>query len=154
LSEAAGYRRAAVPGSGVGTHWVKWSLIDAPFDAAKPSMLLFDERPGRTQQIVGLSYLLRSDTEPVGFAGPNDVWHQHYGLCVVNGWIDKENADRPECLGSWFAGGDLWMLHAWVVPGWDNRDGVFANINWKLCPPDAGTPDISRCSFFAGTGGN
>jgi hypothetical protein len=154
LAEAAGYRSAAVPGSGVGTHFVKWSLIDQPFDPGRPSMLLFDLRPGRTPQIAGLSYLVRSPVAPEGFAGPADVWHQHFGMCVVNGWIDRENAPRSDCAGSWFAGGDLWMLHAWVVPGWENRSGLFANLNPKLCPPDAGTPDISRCSFFEGASGN
>src|SRR5262245_697235 len=41
---AAGYTRAALPVAGIGTHWVNWTLIDAPFDPARPAMLLFDER--------------------------------------------------------------------------------------------------------------
>jgi hypothetical protein len=154
-AEAAGYRTAAVAGVGVGTHYVRWSYVDRPFDPATPSMLLFDLRPGRRPQIVGLSYWVRSDTEPQGFAGPNDHWHQHTGLCIVNGWIDREQSDPPpSCTGTWLAGSDLWMLHAWVVPRWENRDGVFANLNQKLCPPEAGTPDIMRCQFFTGEGGN
>ena len=41
---AQGYVRAAVNGPGVGVHWVRWSLVDTPFDAAHPAMLLIDAR--------------------------------------------------------------------------------------------------------------
>ena len=36
------------------------------------------------------------------------------------------------------------MLHAWIVPGWDNRDGTFAAMNRRLCPRDD-VPDFMRC---------
>ena len=75
-------------GAGVGVHWVDWTLIDAPFDPARPAMLLFDERAGATE-LVGFSYWVRTPT-PDGFAGSNDVWHQHTNLCIVNGWVDRE----------------------------------------------------------------
>jgi hypothetical protein len=146
---AAGYRRAAVNGAGVGTHWVKWSLIDEPFDPAAPAMLLFDGRPGRTEQLVGFSYWIRSPQEPAGFAGATDHWHQHAGYCIINGWIDRENAaSAADCGGTFLGGSDLWMLHAWIVPGWSSIDGVFSTINQKLCPPAAGTPDLARCELF------
>ena len=48
-AESAGYLRAAAQGAGVGVHYVKWELIDQPFDPAAPSMLLFDERDGPLQ---------------------------------------------------------------------------------------------------------
>jgi len=70
-ARAAGYVRAAVQGAGVGVHWVNWKLIDALFDPARPSMLLFDEREGRGE-LVGFSYWVRA-AEPAGFAGGNDV---------------------------------------------------------------------------------
>ncbi len=142
---AQGYVRAAVNGPGVGVHWVKWSLVDTPFDAAHPAMLLFDERrePAR---LAGFSYWVRSATAPEGFAGPNDIWHQHAGLCIVNGWVDREEATGPkECAGTYLGGRDLWMMHAWPVPAWKNRWGDFATLNPSLCPANAGTPDISRC---------
>ena len=141
---AAGYTRAAVQGSGVGVHWVNWTLIDAPFDPARPSMLLFDERDGGAD-LMGFSYWIRADA-PEGFTGPNDVWHQHTNLCVVNGWVDREAVSAPEdCAGHVLAGADLWMLHAWVVPEWPNPWGDFATLHPALCPPAAGTPDIARC---------
>jgi len=142
---AAGYTRAAVQGSGVGVHWVNWELIDAPFDPTRPSMLLFDERDGR-ERLVGFSYWLRSEA-PEGFAGPNDVWHQHTNLCIVNGWVDRERAATPvDCAGHFLAGSDLWMLHAWVVPAYDNPWGAFATLHPGLCPgPGEAVADIARC---------
>jgi len=140
-----GYVRASTPSAGVGTHYVLWSQIAKPFDPARPAMLLFDERR-QPAVLVGYSYWLQSPTEPEGFAGYNDHWHQHTGLCVVNGWVDREEASSPTaCAGTYLAGGDLWMLHAWVVPGYRNRNGRFANTNMALCPSKYGTPDILRC---------
>jgi hypothetical protein len=142
---ALGYVRATAPSGGIGTHWVLWSQIAKPFDPTTPSMLLFDERRSPAV-LVGFSYAVQSPTVPVGFAGPNDHWHQHRGLCVVGGWVEREQAPGPDaCGGTYIAGGDFWMLHAWVVPGWDNRKGDFAPFNPKLCPPVSGTPDVNRC---------
>ncbi|MGZ4769022.1 MAG: hypothetical protein ACXVLX_10055 [Ilumatobacteraceae bacterium] len=144
-ASALGYVRAAAPAGGIGTHWVLWSQIAKPFDPAKPSMLLFDERKDPAV-LVGYSYALQSPTRPEGFAGPNDHWHQHQGLCVVNGWVVREQTSGPDaCSGTYIAGGDFWMLHAWVVPKWDNRKGMFAPFNPSLCPPIVGTPDVNRC---------
>jgi hypothetical protein len=145
-AEALGYQRAAVQGPGVGVHFVNWTLIDQPFDPARPSMLLFDERPGRTSTLVGYSYWIRSTTQPEGFVGPNDEWHQHKGLCVVNGWIDREESEPGQCAGLRLAGSDLWMLHAWVVPGWSDRWGPFATVNPKLCPSIREASDLASCS--------
>ncbi len=142
---ALGYVRATGPAGGIGTHWVLWSQIAKPFDAANPSMLLFDERKDPAV-LVGYSYALQSPTRPEGFAGGNDHWHQHMGLCVDNGWVVREQASGPDaCNGTYIAGGDFWMLHAWVVPAWSNRKGDFAPFNPKLCPPATGTPDVNRC---------
>ncbi|MFM2079259.1 MAG: hypothetical protein RJA49_3149 [Actinomycetota bacterium] len=144
---ALGYVRASVPSPGIGTHWVLWSQIAKPFDPTHPAMLLFDEKR-HPAVLVGYSYALQSPTLPEGFAGDNDQWHQHAGLCVdpISGWMIREGAASPDaCSGTYIAGGDFWMLHAWVVPGWDNRQGRFAVFNPKLCPPAAGTPDIMRC---------
>src|SRR4051794_17662755 len=145
-AEALGYQRAAVQGPGVGVHLVNWTLVDKPFDPTRPSMLLFDERPGRTSTLVGYSYWIRSTTQPEGFVGPNDEWHQHKGLCVVNGWIDREESKPGQCAGVRLAGSDLWMLHAWVVPGWSDRWGPFATINRKLCPSNRALTGAASCS--------
>ncbi len=141
---AAGYVLSSTPSPGVGVHWVKWELIAQPFDPARPSMLLFAaDRDGG--DLVGFSYWVHSPSPPEGFAGPNDRWHTHSGLCVVNGWVEREAVGTPaECPGSWLAGDDLWMLHAWVVDGYVNRWGRFAPTNPKLCP--RGGPDLLSCT--------
>jgi hypothetical protein len=143
----AGYRPAAVWGGGIGTHYVKWSLIAKPFDPARPSMVLYDDRPGRPARLAGFSYWVKSPTQPDGFAGPNDQWHQHAGECIVNGWVDREDLPGPaQCAGVWMAGGDLWMLHAWVAPGFENRWGNFAVRNPLLCPSRLDVPEYLQCT--------
>jgi len=127
---AAGYAQVSSQQRGVGTHWINWTLVDAPFDPARPSMLLFDETPGRPPRLVGFSYWVRSAAEPTGFAGPNDAWHSHLGLCFVLDRLYLEGvAASLACPGTWLNGSDLWMLHAWVVPSVPNADGRFAPAN-------------------------
>jgi hypothetical protein len=141
---AAGYVQASLFLRGVGTHWIKWSLVGRPFNVTKPSMLLFDWRVGHPQQLVGFSYWVASNEAPAGFEGRNDRWHRHSGLCFTStGWLSSEDVSNLGCKGHWLDGQDLWMLHAWVVPGFPNLWGQFAPINPMLCPT-AG-PDILLC---------
>ena len=56
---AAGYVQAAVQGAGVGVHYVDWTLVDRPFDPARPAMVLVDERDGR-HDLVGFSYWIHA----------------------------------------------------------------------------------------------
>jgi len=85
-------------------------------------------------KIVGLSYLVyHHNGAPPGFAGPNDHWHQHNangGLCLKGGEVvGGEEISRADCAAR---GGhktlliDIWMLHAWVVPGFECTWGVFS----------------------------
>jgi hypothetical protein len=145
-ADALGFVLASAPIPGIGAHFVDWSQIVEPFDPAKPSMLLFDVR-SEPARLVGYSYAVFGEDEPDGFAGPNDHWHRHRGLCIdaTSGWLIREGSPAERCEGTYVAGGDIWMLHAWVVPEYENRDGIFAVFNPRLCPPDAGTPDILRC---------
>jgi hypothetical protein len=76
---------------------------------------------------------------PAGFAGPNDVWHQHKNICIVwhpGGVIDTPlgadndvtNAQCAAVHGALIpATGPL--LHVWVVPGYEDSQGVFAHLN-------------------------
>lgn len=144
-ASAAGYVQAAPFNVGVGTHWIKWSLIARPFDPVAPSMLLFDGIPGRQIRLVGFSYWVESDRAPTGFAGPNDRWHRHAGLCFSkDGWLDDQNVrSQAKCKGYWLNGKNLWMLHAWVVPEAQNTWGRFAPTNPYLCP--AAVNDLYPC---------
>lgn len=144
---AAGYVQSSPQVAGVGAHWIKWSLVDRPFEPGQPSMLLFDHsQPGQSPTLVGLSYWSQSESAPDGFAGPNDVWHAHQGLCFVNGWLMSESHEsRASCSDTWIDGTDLWMLHAWTVTAEPNPWGPFAAINPNLCPPATSVPDIMTC---------
>lgn len=134
-AEADGYVQASDRVNGVGAHWVKWSLVDRPFDPATPSMLLFEEiKYGEGPALVGLSYWAMSEDVPEGFAGDSDEWHGHTGLCFENGWLTIEDLpERNQCPGDWVNGSDLWMLHVWVLPEMQSRYGTFSAVNPKLC---------------------
>jgi hypothetical protein len=151
---AAGYQQSSTQLPGIGTHWINWSLLDKPFDAAHPSMLLYDQSPLHPTRLAGFSYWVRSNGPPDGFAGPNDVWHRHSGLCFENGFLTGENTTQAACAGQWYDGSDLWMLHAWVAPGLPNVNGVFAPRNTALCPPYwQKIPDMFKCGADAGSHG-
>ena len=116
----------------IGAHYTN-VLLARSFDPAHPSELLFDGT-APDSKIVGLSYLVYSgDQPPDGFAGPNDLWHQHNfngGLCLKGGTvIGGEALSDADCTargGKKVALDGVWMLHDWVVPGWECSWGVFA----------------------------
>jgi hypothetical protein len=133
-AEAAGYHMSTVFVPCIGAHYTNISLV-GPFNVDKPSELLFDgTRPD--SKIVGLSYLIfNANGEPAGFAGPNDHWHQHNsngGLCFSNTSgivIGAEDMSPEQCTsigGNKHELAGIWMLHDWVVPGWECSWGVFA----------------------------
>ena len=140
--KAEGYAQGSGVTDGSGAHWIKWSLVDRPFDPANPSMLLFDElERGKGPELIAFSYWVASTEAPEGFAGDTDQWHRHLGVCFENGWIKDENTLRGACPGDWVNGMDLWMLHAWVVPGVENVYGLFHNVNPLLCERACGLED-------------
>ena len=96
--------------------------------------LLYDGT-GPDAQIVGLSYLVwHPGGAPEGFAGGNDHWHQHNfngGLCFGAGGvvIGGETTTEEQCAemgGAKRELTDIWMAHAWVVPGFECSWGVFS----------------------------
>jgi hypothetical protein len=131
-AEAAGYKKSTVYIPCIGAHYTNFRYV-MKFDPANPSELLFDGTDPDSR-LVGLSYLLVSfNGPPAGFAGPNDVWHQHNangGLCLKGGLvIGAESMSEETCrsLGGRKNGGDfVWMVHNWIVPGWECSWGVFA----------------------------
>ena len=114
----------------IGAHYINFGLVDGNFDPAHPEMLLYNGTDP-TSQIVGLSYFVASPSgAPDGFAGPNDHWHQHIGLCIKNSVVVGGETTTPEeCArrgGTKVGLKNMWMVHAWVVPGWDSPQGVFS----------------------------
>jgi hypothetical protein len=128
---AAGYSKSTVFVPCIGAHYTNVGLASS-FNPSAPSELLYD---GTTpdSKLVGLSYLVfHPGGPPPGFAGPNAHWHQHNangGLCLRGQFVVGGEIDTPaQCAA---AGGhkalllDVWMLHAWVVPGFECSWGVF-----------------------------
>ena len=134
-ASAAGYVPISPYVDGVGAHWTKWSQVDQPFDIERPSQLLFEEITwGAGPELVGFSYWVFSHEEPEGFVGMTDQWHRHLGLCFENDRLTTENNPDPSaCNGDWINGDNIWMLHAWIVPGMENRFGIFHSVNPRLC---------------------
>ncbi len=144
-AEAGGYVMSVAYVPCIGAHYTN-TLLARSFDPAHPSELLFDGT-GPDARIVGLSYLVYSgDTAPEGFAGPNDIWHQHTfngGLCMSGGEvIGSEAMSEDDCAA--IGGGKVsldgvWMLHDWVVPGWECSWGTFAGECPELGGATGGT---------------
>jgi hypothetical protein len=129
----AGYAKSTVYVPCIGAHYTNAGLAGA-FNPAAPSELLYD---GSTPdaKIVGLSYLVfHLNGPPDGFTGPNDRWHQHNlngGLCIGRDGvvIGAESMSQAKCesIGGRKASLDnIWMLHDWIVPGFECTWGVFA----------------------------
>jgi hypothetical protein len=118
LAEKAGYADSGLPcfddgTGGMGLHWVRGPLDDAP-QADSPDALVYEQAADGSLQLVAVEYLMAYD------ASPNQA---------------------PELFGQTFHelnlpqfGLHVWELHAWV---WrPNPAGTFAdfNTNVSLCP--------------------
>lgn len=131
-AEAAGFGKSVGFVPCIGAHYTNPRYMIS-FNPAYPSELLYDGT-APTSKIVGLSYLVWSPGgEPTGFAGANDRWHQHNsngGLCMKGSLVvGGEALSDDECRargGRKIALDSVWMLHNWVVPGWECSWGTFA----------------------------
>jgi hypothetical protein len=132
-AESAGYRMTTTYVPCIGAHYINAKYLDS-FDPAHPAMILYS---GTTPdaKIVGLSYAALSGVAPPeGFAGANDIWHQHNlngGLCIKGGVVvGAESTSPAQCAalgGAKVALGSLWMMHAWVADGWPSSWGIFSS---------------------------
>jgi hypothetical protein len=142
-------------GPGAGAHYIGFGGgAFGSFDPAKPPTLIYDGT-SPTAQIVGLMYLGMGSNgaAPEGFAGPNDHWHRHSGVCTKGAEvIFPVDADvtQAQCTakGGNYMKTTIWMVHAWVVPAWDSPAGVFSHENPDLPCADGSfhTDAIGRCT--------
>ena len=120
---------------GVGAHY---QLINAEaFKGINPDGSVNPEYPAswiyastaNNAPVVGVMYESLNATAPSGFIGPNDHWHRHSNVCVQfnNGKIGvpfaaDQNVTPQECadVHGDFMKKTVWMVHAWVVPGWES----------------------------------
>jgi hypothetical protein len=160
-AEAAGYYLAGGFAPGSGAHYVGIggiSLGNNAIDVGHPSTLIY-EGTAPDSKIVGLMYLgIGGDKAPEGFAGPNDHWHRHSGVCVQYTSAGLKvpfpaDADvtKKQCsdVGGSYMNITPWMVHAWVVPSWESPQGVFSHENLNLRCAD-GTYDTDKAGFCQG----
>lgn len=151
---AAGYHLVGGGfGPGSGAHYIGGIGGYSPgFDPTHPLALIYDGI-SPTSQMVGLMYYSFGNSSPSGFAGPNDHWHRHSGVCLGKGsaalFPPDSSVTAAQCAkahGS-FMPITGWMVHAWVVPGWESPRGVFSHENPDLPCADGTfhTDSIGRC---------
>lgn len=146
----AGFSTMVPYATGMGTHVVKLgdfdpldssfdptdpvfegTAMDDAFDPTRPEFLQYDGN-GRDAELVGMSWYVRSaDGPPEGFAGTNDAWHVHPRLCYsISMQFRGQDLTDEACRardGYNLHLDDYYMVHAWIVPGWDHRPDVFVN---------------------------
>src|SRR5262249_42678244 len=97
-AEAAGWHRVTDSVPGIAAHYMNFPNLRDGFVVDQPEMLLYDGTdPG--SHIVGLSYyiLKPGEDEPTeGFAGNNDHYHKHVGLCIKGGVVVAGSNSTPE----------------------------------------------------------
>ena len=132
---AAGFVLAGGFAPGSGAHYVGVTGAGLTgtggVDAGHPDTYIY-AGTSPDSRVVGLMYNSLSQAAPEGFAGPNDSWHTHSangGLCIKGIVIGPESMSKEKCesLGGHKSGlKDVYMVHDWVVPGWECGWGIFA----------------------------
>lgn len=133
-AQEAGALQAVQFMDGVGTHDVIPGVTSWQFNAPDPSrpFYLQYDGDGPDAPLAGMSwYVVRyEEGPPPGLLGDNDWWHTHSTICytavgtaVGNEISDEECARRGGVNMIWPYG---WMLHAWIVPGYEYPYDVFA----------------------------
>jgi hypothetical protein len=143
-AERAGLHRAGPFSPGLGTHMISYKNygygagvgLMTDDQIRHPLAWIYDgTKPD--SPVAGLFYSAKVPN-PEGFVGPNDVWHQHSNICIkpIPSGIDTPlGADRDATVAQCSAiGGFLVkatgpLLHVWVVPGYEDSQGVFAHLN-------------------------
>jgi hypothetical protein len=169
-AEAVGLRRAGPFAPGLGAHYVNYANAGGAADGVmtddaigKPLAWIYDGTHPDSH-IAGLFYASAVENPP-GFAGPNDMWHVHHDVCIkpTAAGVDAplgadHDATKQQCDA---VGGSLikqtqYLLHAWVVPGYESPEGVYAHLSSAMTCDD-GTYKVikdvtrvgSRTSFCA-----
>jgi hypothetical protein len=153
----AGFLQAGQFSPLTGAHFINVREVNN-FDPANPGSLIYDGT-SPTSKVIGTMFLSSGQNPPQGFAGPNDHWHRHANTCVVfNGGkiVVPFAADSDVTISmcnaehGTFMRRTVWMVHAWVVPGWESPNGVFAHDNTNVLCAD-GTTHTNAVGFCKGT---
>jgi hypothetical protein len=114
---------------GMGAHYIGPDGIPLTVNPQRPNFLLYGGN-GPDAPLVGLMWLVNSGQAPPpdGLPGGNDHWHRHSRLCLSGGLVVGDGLPDATCSA---VGGinldtsNLWMLHAWFIPGWYYKPDVF-----------------------------
>ena len=142
-AEKAGLHRAGPFAPGLGAHYINYGNaagdadgVMSDDDIRKPIAWIYDGTHPDSH-VSGLFYS-RPMQDATGFAGPNDTWHVHKDVCIVQGanGIDTplgadHDATKADCDA---VKGSLikqtgYLLHVWVVPGYESPEGVFSHLS-------------------------
>jgi hypothetical protein len=125
----AGFHMIAPYVEGQGAHYVGPSGWSTTFNRRQPNFLLYGGNTSHAP-LVGIMWLANTGSHPppLGMPGLNDHWHRHGIVCIVNGLIVAEGLSSADCSargGSNINIDNLWMLHAWILPGYTYLPDVF-----------------------------
>ena len=165
-ARAAGMIQAGGFAPLLGAHFISYTnlnrelLPDGSIDPRYPAGFIYDGIDP-TSKIVGLMFVsIKGGAAPAGFAGPNDHWHRHSNLCIQYGANNKisvpfapdRDVTKAQCdaVHGDFMPKTVWMVHAWVVPGWESPKGVFSHEDPDLLCAD-GTSKANAVGFCKGT---
>ena len=149
-AEAAGYHRVGPFLPGLGAHFIppNGDYVDgAVTESELVSPLLVFDGTEPDARLAGFMYVaVNQGTEPQGFAGPNDHWHYHENVCLVDRpeggfdtpFVADQDVTEEMCttIGGRFAPLIQHMVHVWVVPDYESSEGLFSDINPALDCPD------------------
>jgi hypothetical protein len=160
-AKAAGMILAGGMAPGVGAHYQligggDLTSLDGQFDPSQPASWIYASTADNAP-VVGVMYESLTAQPPSGFIGPNDHWHRHSNVCIQlgNGQIAvpfaaDQSVTPQECsdVHGIFMKKTVWMVHAWVVPGWESPQGVFSHDNLHVyCPGNTDLVDaIGFCT--------
>ncbi|MBN2622669.1 MAG: hypothetical protein JXA83_04845 [Acidimicrobiales bacterium] len=144
-AEDAGWTRMVNYATGMGTHHrsPESGILPAQgvFDPDKPTYLQYGGN-GDDAKLVGMSWYVNSGSmPPEGFPGDNDWWHVHPALCLSGGLVVRDGPCEPGDGGFTVDLSDYWMVHAWIVPGWQYEADLFINHHPCLLPEGPAAPD-------------
>lgn len=149
-AEAAGLHRAGPFSPGLGAHYINYAN-----SGGAPGGIMTDDAIGKPlawmysgthpdSRVVGLFYA-SAVKDPVGFAGPNDVWHVHRDVCIriaATGIESPLGADhdatKKQCdaVDGQLLKRTQYLLHTWVVPGYESPEGVYAHLSSAVACDD------------------
>lgn len=146
----AGYRHAGTYNPGLGVHFTGGMMdsdgVLSDEELLHPSSLIY-AGTDPSSPIAGFMYLSAKSPEQMesaGFAGPNDHWHVHNGVCIkfAADGIDALGADGSITQADCKAAGGMYfdvkysMVHVWSVPAYTDPLGLFGHNNPALTCSD------------------